>query len=249
MKLGAQLYTVRDFCNTPADVAETLKKVADIGYESVQLSGVCELDPAWFRHELEKNGLSCPLSHTKPLRLLNELDRVIEEHNVFGGRYIGLGMFEFDESADGQRYEDFRRLYHPVMQKIKDAGYSFQYHNHNIEFQHIDGKCILEKLAGDFTADEMGFILDTYWVQVSGGDPASWIRRLKGRVPTLHLKDCDFERKYMPVGEGNMDFDAILSSAEDAGTEYLFVEQDDCYGEDPFGCLERSFRNLKALGV
>ena len=52
-----------------------------------------------------------------------------------------------------------------------------------------------------------------------------------------------------PVGEGNINFDAVLYACESAGTEYLLAEQDDCYGEDPFDCLARSYKFLKAAGI
>ena len=38
----AQLYTVRDFCKTLSEFAETVKKVAAIGYKTVQVSGIGE---------------------------------------------------------------------------------------------------------------------------------------------------------------------------------------------------------------
>jgi len=57
MQIGAQLYTLRDFCQTPEGIAESLRKVADIGYRTVQLSGTCPYDAAWMRGELDKNGL------------------------------------------------------------------------------------------------------------------------------------------------------------------------------------------------
>ena len=56
MLIGAQLYTVEKFCRNLDDLAETLKKVADIGYTTVQLSGVCPYEPEWVRDELKKNG-------------------------------------------------------------------------------------------------------------------------------------------------------------------------------------------------
>ena len=46
-----------------------------------------------------------------------------------------------------------------------------------------------------------------------------------------------------------MDFDAILSAAESAGTRYAFVEQDDCYGADPFDCLKKSYDYLASRGL
>jgi hypothetical protein len=51
------------------------------------------------------------------------------------------------------------------------------------------------------------------------------------------------------VGEGNINFARVLYEAENAGTEYLLVEQDNCYGEDPFECLKRSYRQLAAWGL
>ena len=39
MQIGAQFFTVRNQCQTLDDFALTLKKVADIGYKTVQISG------------------------------------------------------------------------------------------------------------------------------------------------------------------------------------------------------------------
>ena len=50
------------------------------------------------------------------------------------------------------------------------------------------------------------------------------------------------------VGEGNINFDQVFMAAEKAGTKYMLVEQDECYGEDPFECLTRSYKNMKAMG-
>ena len=40
MNIGAQFFTIRDFCKTTEELAESLKRVADIGYKTIQLSGV-----------------------------------------------------------------------------------------------------------------------------------------------------------------------------------------------------------------
>lgn len=109
-----------------------------------------------------------------------------------------------------------------------------------------------QRLADGFSAEEMGFTLDTYWVQFGGASPEDWIRRLKGRVPCIHLKDLAIVsgvQKMAVIGEGNINFDRVISAAEDSGTEYLLVEQDDCNGEDPFECLKRSYANLSSMGL
>ena len=52
-----------------------------------------------------------------------------------------------------------------------------------------------------------------------------------------------------PLGEGNINFDRVFEKAEAAGTKFALVEQDDCYGDDPFDCLKRSYLYLKANGI
>ncbi len=246
MEIGAQLYTVRDFCKDPDALAETLKKVADIGYKHVQVSGTCAYEAEWLGRELRENGLSCVLTHIPAKRLLEETEQVVADHDVLNCTYIGLGYYKFDPAVE--KYREFCGKYAPVADKIAAAGKYFMYHNHAGEFQEIGGKTVLAKLAEDFSADKMGFTLDTYWVQVGGGDPADWIRRLSGRVPCIHLKDYAHDAQMAVVGEGSIDFDRVFSNAEDAGTKYMLVEQDHCYGEDPFDCLKRSYAFLRSRG-
>ena len=49
MEIGAQFYTVRELCKDINGFADTLKRVADIGYKNVQISGTCEFDPEWLK--------------------------------------------------------------------------------------------------------------------------------------------------------------------------------------------------------
>lgn len=248
MKIGAQIYTVRDFCKDTESFSETLKRLADIGYQTVQVSGTCEFEPEWLKNQLEKNGLKCALTHTAADKLINSPEKTAADHDVFDCKYVGLGWFGFDEEKDGQHYDDFIRIYKPVAKALKQSGKYFTYHNHDSEFKKHDGKLILQKLAEDMSPDEMGFTLDTYWVQAGGGDPAQWIERLSGRVPCIHLKDYAYGGKMAVIGEGNINFDRVFEKAESAGTEYMLVEQDDCYGENPFDCLKRSYEYLKSRG-
>lgn len=254
MKIGAQLYTLREHCKTLEDFAESLKKVADIGYTTVQISGTCPYDAQWLKEQLDQNGLKCVLTHIPQNKLLEETEAVCRDHKIFGAACVGLGAFSLTPENLAAEYANFVELYKPVAKTIRDNGLYFMYHNHDRELQHLNGKTVLEHMAEDFAPDEMGFTLDTFWIQAGGGNPAEWIERLKGRLPCIHLKDYAFAKggfmnNIAPVGEGNINFAAVIRAAADAGTEYLLVEQDDCHGEDPFDCLARSYRNLRALGL
>ncbi|MBQ6173620.1 MAG: sugar phosphate isomerase/epimerase [Clostridia bacterium] len=247
MRIGAQLFTLREMTQTLDGFAEALKRVADIGYTAVQVSATCPFEAEWLRDELAKNGLRCVLTHTPVPRLTGETEKVIAEHDVFGCRCVGLGWWAWKDGT-GMGREDFERLFPPVMRRLREGGKLFMYHNHDQEFQHTEGRPILQRLAETYAPDELGFTLDTFWVQAGGGDPAQWLERLAGRIPVIHLKDYAYGRKMAPVGEGNINFDRVFEKAEAGGTEWMLVEQDDCNGEDPLDCLRRSFDYLRSRG-
>ena len=96
MTIGAQLYTVRDFCRTPDDFARTLERIADIGYRTVQVSGTCAYEADWLARQLDRTGLQCVLTHTPGDRIADQTEQVAREHDVFGCRYVGLGWSGFD---------------------------------------------------------------------------------------------------------------------------------------------------------
>lgn len=247
MRIGAQLYTVRAFCQTLDGLAESLKRVADMGYRTVQVSGSCAFEGAWLREQLRKNGLECVLTHTPADRLQNDLTGVMADHRAFGCSRVGLGWYSFDE-AKGEGYDRFLETYRPIARRIREQGGYFMYHNHDQEFRRLGDRLVIERLMEDVPAEDMGFTLDTFWVQAGGGDPAQWLERLSGRIPCIHLKDYAYGRQMAVVGEGNINFDRVFEKAEAGGTQVMLVEQDDCGGENPFDCLKRSHDYLTSRG-
>ena len=84
LKLGAQLYTVREFTQTEKDFAETMKKIADIGYKYAQVSGIGGgISPNFIKQAAEDNDIKVILTHTSPARIKDETEKVIEEHDIF----------------------------------------------------------------------------------------------------------------------------------------------------------------------
>ena len=46
MKLGAQFFSIRDRSQTPEDLYASFAKMKEIGYEIVQMSGICKIEAA-----------------------------------------------------------------------------------------------------------------------------------------------------------------------------------------------------------
>jgi sugar phosphate isomerase/epimerase len=166
-----------------------------------------------------------------------------------GCNYIGLGSMP-DKYRSSEWIGHFSKDFKAAAKKMKEAGMLFMYHNHNFEFEKVEGKYYIEYLMEEFTPEELGFTLDTYWLQAAGADVCQWIARLKDRIPCVHLKDMAMVRHeavMAPVLEGNMNFGKILETLKNTNCEYLLVEQDVCQ-ESPFECLKKSYRNLSAIG-
>lgn len=248
MTLGAQLFTLREYTQTEADLDCSLGQVAEMGYQTVQISAIGPIPPERVRSLCDKHGLQIVLTHTDPNRILNDTQAVIKEHDILGCDYIGIGMMP-KKYASPHWLWHFAADYKEAAKQIAAAGKLLMYHNHNIEFQKFDGKLVMETLMESFSPDELGFTLDTYWVQMGGADVRAWMEKLSGRIPCIHLKDMavnGWDPVMAPVGEGNLDFPGILETASRCGVKHLLVEQDTCQGS-PFDCLRTSFRNLQGL--
>lgn len=248
MTLGAQLFTLREYTQTEADLDCSLGQVAEMGYKTVQISAIGPIPPERVRSLCDKHGLQIVLTHTDPGRILNDTQAVIKEHDILGCDYIGIGMMP-KKYASPHWLWHFAADYKEAAKQIAAAGKLLMYHNHNIEFQKFDGKLVMETLMESFSPDELGFTLDTYWVQMGGADVRAWMEKLSGRIPCIHLKDMavnGWDPVMAPVGEGNLDFPGILETASRCGVKHLLVEQDTCQGS-PFGCLRTSFQNLQGL--
>ncbi|MBE6546382.1 MAG: sugar phosphate isomerase/epimerase [Ruminococcaceae bacterium] len=256
MKIGAQLYTVHRSTKTLEGLSEALKKIADIGYTTVQVSGTCAYEADWLKAELDKNGLSCVLTHIKPQEILDDPVQVCRNHDIFDCKHIGIGAMprkEGNSGIDDECYDTFVKNFLPVAKIFRQEGHKLFYHNHQIEFaRSANGMLYFDRMLEDFSPELLGITYDTYWAQIGGVEPSEYLKKLVGRVECIHLKDLaivEKEQRMAPVGQGNLNFEKILKVAESVGVEYLLVEQDNCYDKDPFDCLKESYQYLTSFGL
>ena len=255
MQIGAQLYTVYNHTTTLEDFSNTLKKVADIGYKAVQVSGTCPFEPQWLRDELLKNDLKCVLTHVSPMSLIEgNVEKIVADHAVFGCRNIGIGGMQPKGANPIERYQIFRGKFIPIAMKMRDLGVKLHFHNHDQEFRGCFAeRSVLDRILEDFPEDSIDFTLDLGWAAWADVDVIALIKKLNGRLSRIHLKDyldeipkgIDEKEVYLrPIYEGKLDYDAYIKALAEAGCEYMLVEQDNCYGEDEFECLRRSYENV-----
>ncbi len=252
MQLGAQGYTIRMYCQNEKDISRSLKRVSEIGYQTIQISGFAAIAPERLKALCDENALKIVLTHSPENRILHDTDALIAEHKLLGAKYIGIGSMA-DRYRSAAWIDCFAEDFTDAAKKIRDAGLLLMYHNHAFEFEKMpDGRFLMDALLDAIPAELMGVTADTYWLQYGGVDVCAWLRAHGDRLHCVHYKDMavkGFEHRYAAVGDGSLDFKAIKKTLDDIGTtEYILVEQDDCYGESPFACLKRSYDYLNKLG-
>lgn len=248
--LAAQMYTVREYLKTPEQIAQSMKKLREIGYTAVQASGLGPIEPAELKRIADGEGLTICATHVPFDRLRNEREQVIEEHKLWGCEVIAIPSLPSDyRNAEG--YKRFAQEASELAKSYAEAGIRLAYHNHSFEFEKFDGRTGLEIIYEESDPEYLEAEIDTYWIQHGGGDPVAWIKKLNGRQTIIHLKDMvirENKQVYAEVGEGNMNWPGILEACKEAGIRWYSVEQDVCPG-DPFESLAISYRNLQAMGL
>lgn len=255
MKLAAQFYTLREFTKTREGLYDALRRVAEMGYAGVQLSAVgCmngenpEVSAADARAMLDEFGLVCCATHRPWEALRDRTEEELEFHRTLGCSYTAIGGVFGDASKGPGAFPRWIEQARPTIEALQAGGVRFGYHNHAHEFV-FDSSIGKPAYEAFVDADWMQLEVDVYWVAHAGADPAALLSRVPGRIDMIHAKDRevveDIGPVMAPVGEGLLNWDALLDACRTGGTEWLIVEQDECR-RDPFDCLRSSYGFLTA---
>ena len=262
--LGAQLYTVRNILMKEPD--RVFKTLAEIGYTEVEgnRADLVELLP-----KIKQYGLKPVSCHIETALITNAWDKYPDqkpmklEDAIDTAKKVGVEYFTLAYIAPNARGEglDFYRKTADSMnhagELCKKAGMGFAYHNHAYEFAGKVGERPIDVFFERLDKKLVAMELDVFWLSVAGEDPVAALAKWKGRVALLHLKDKAKDAPHqfaenMPkeafqeVGNGSIDFKAVLKAAPGAGVKHYVVEQDQTPG-DPLESLRKSFAYLKTM--
>lgn len=241
--LGIQLYTLRNEMTDEESVRAGFKKIKEIGYNHIQPASMCNLTPERFASLAKEAGLTCEKCGTISSwsQILNDPDALLATHKAIGATNICIGYMPPEWRDCPESITKFIAKANEFAIYAEERGFTVGYHNHSFEFRKVGGERIMDRLVNELS-ENINFILDTYWVQHGGGDPAEWIKKLSGRIDVLHLKDMAMEdtQVFAEIGNGNINFDRVMEEADKAGIKTFVVEQDSCKG-DPFDSIKMSY--------
>jgi sugar phosphate isomerase/epimerase len=251
--IAAQLFTVRELLKgkNEEEVRLVLSKIKEIGYKAIQISGIGEVNlevAAMYQKIASELELDICATHFSMEYMEENTDLVIEIHKLWGCQYAGIGIMP-EEFRSTDKLDEFIRRMNRLGKRLKDAGIWLIYHNHKLEFEKIKGIPWLQYFFDHFDSTCVQLEIDTYWVQAGGADPVAWVNKVTGKMGVMHLKDMRIvkdEQQFAEIGEGNLDWVAILEAANNAHVKYAAVEQDR-FTEDPIESLRKSYEYLNAL--
>lgn len=253
-ELGYHSIEMSQVAMSPENVAEMKRGKEELGMEFAALSAALEKLPGYPGESLSE-----------------DYDKIVSDARTLGSRILRIGMLPFAAMTSKEELLKFVKITAGFAKRLADEGLSLTYHNHHIEFAKFDGVRIIDIIRE--AAPELRYEVDVHWVHRAGVDPVDYLEACRGTVDLIHLKDyrigalpadaLDLLKQgdhkgfmaaftgivqFAEVGEGNLDFPAIIERALDTGVQHMLVEQDDLYGRTPLECLATSRAHLVKLG-
>jgi sugar phosphate isomerase/epimerase len=255
--IGLQLYTLRS--DMGKDAAGTLKKVSDLGYREVENFGYngkfFGMSADAYRATLNGLGLSAPSGHYMygnfgnkqiPGTILTGWDKAVEDAATLGQKYMVVAYLMPEERKSLDDYNKIAAALNKAGESCKKAGIQLCYHNHDFEFQAIDGTLPFDLLMSQTDSNLLKIELDLYWAVKANHPPLDLFQKYPKRIELWHVKDMDNTEKkfFTEVGSGTIDFKSIFKAAKKSGMKHFFVEQDQCPGS-PLISIEKSIGYIK----
>ncbi|MBS7671178.1 sugar phosphate isomerase/epimerase family protein [Croceicoccus gelatinilyticus] len=272
LPIGAQLYTLGD--NVEKDLHGSFDRLAEIGFRSVQLSGLHGHNVSDLRKAADLSGLKITSIHLGDTDLGSSADdamRLADDLAVLGTREVVMRMFIFPRDVARKPDEPFRgwldravreqgaglwqrtaALLNARGELLREAGVALSYHNHNCEFAPVGDTTGWGILMQETEPDFVSFEVDVGWVAAAGLDPVNFITSMAGRTRLMHVKDISaqtqpnfgFEQVSAAIGSGIIDWAALLPAAYQAGVRQFYVEQEPPFEGGRFEALAKGYAFL-----
>ncbi len=245
-KIGLQLYTVRN--EMEKDVEGTLAKVAAIGFKEVEFAGYYNRTPLQIKSILKINGLSSPSAHTNLAAMKSkDWQQTLDATREIGHDYLVLAYLFPQERQKLDDYKQIIEVMNRAAEDCKKVGIQFAYHNHDFEFQMMDGQIPYEMILKETDSKLVKMELDLYWITKAKQQPEKYFAMYPDRFELFHVKDMDNTPKefFTEVGRGVIDFTRIFQM-KNSGVKHYFVEQDQTPGA-ALDSIKISYDYLHAL--
>ncbi|MHB1485736.1 MAG: sugar phosphate isomerase/epimerase family protein [Saccharofermentanales bacterium] len=240
--IGIQLYSVRD--EMAKDFFGTIKKLAKIGYSEIEFAGYGGYETKTVRSEMNGMKIKTVATHLSLNDFENNIEKIISDSKILGFRFAVLSYAAMDTVDDCAR---IGKVLSEAAKKLARYDIMVCYHNHNAEFELLDGKYKIAHLL-DACTENIFLELDLYWAYYAKIDMMAFIKQFSGKIRLFHIKDSTKDFKAAEAGCGEIDFADILATWQSiTGKDIIAIVEQEEFFMDPFKSLAISFNNIKEI--
>lgn len=237
-----------------------LKRIAEVGYTEIESYNyedgkIFNRPFSDFIKASTDVGLKIVSGHYKtgynssvPGNLRNDWERAVADAKKAGQQYMVIPSISREERSSSDQLKEVCELMNRGGELCKQYGIRMGYHNHDFEFQKLDGQLIYDMMLAELDPALVCMELDIYWIIRAGYSPRDYFNRYPGRFELWHVKDMnkDDPQKNADIGTGLIDFKEIFKLADLSGMKHFFVEQE-TYEVSPQVSIENSMRYLTGI--
>lgn len=280
LPIGLQLYTLGD--EPRKDLDATFARLAAIGYRDIELPNLYGLPATQIKSSADRAGLTLSCIHLAGsgrfdpagVNLESDVSKIADTLGGLGLNQAVMPLMLLPDGFNPQAGEAFQTalarglaeggediwkrtaaLLNEKAAALKPFGISLGYHNHNVEFAPVGKTNGWQILVRETDPKLVSFEVDVGWLSAAGVDPVAFLKRHRGRVRQLHVKDImastktNFALAMDPteVGSGKLDWGRILPAAYKAGVRNFYVEQEAPFTISRMDAAAKSYKYLEKL--
>jgi sugar phosphate isomerase/epimerase len=230
--IGFQSWIVRE--SIEKDFAGTMKMMAGMGYKSMELcsppgyaksgfGSLQNLKASEMKRIINDAGLTCVSCHYGFDELKQHTQERIDFARELGLEQMILSYFGLPKTATLADWKTAADDLNKLGEQSKKTGLPMGYHNHNIEFEKLEGELIYDVLLKqlDPALIKMQFQVAAI---TAGYKAADYFKKYPGRFISAHLSDWSASGQVMPLGKGIVDWKEFFAAAKTGGVKNYFVE-------------------------
>lgn len=245
---GVQLYTFRK--EMLADARGTLKRIAELGIKQIESAGSAKgyyygLSPKEMKQTCADLGMTLRSGH---IHIDEKWKQTMDEAAESGQEYLICSTMP----TSGQTSDNYKKIadiFNKAGEECKKLNIKFGYHNHDYEFENVNGQVLYDVLLMNTEEHLVHMELDLGWVVATGNNPLDYFKKYKGRFPLWHLKDMDLVKKQSTeFGKGGLNIIQLLKNRKESGMKYFFIEQEE-YASTAFESMQVNMNYLKKVRI
>jgi sugar phosphate isomerase/epimerase len=226
LPVGFQIWTINK--DLQEDFAGTLKKMADMGYKTVEMcsppgygfKSLMDMKAIEMKKIVEDTGLKLKSTHYG----MGELRTNLAERIAFASESGQKQMVP--EKATMSDWMKACDEINTMGMKSKESRIQMVFHNHHKEFEKIDGNLIYDAMLKQLDPDYVKMQFQVAVISV-GYKASDYFTKYPGRFISAHLADWSAaDNKQKPVGQGDVDWKEFFASVDKGGVKNIFVEME-----------------------